>query len=712
MLLTLLGVIALIQRVRRKVNINSGQEENGDQSDVPPVKSCDVCAMTSCSNDFPQTTVCAMTSCSNDFPQTTVCGGTSCSNDLPQTTVCGGTSCSNDLPQTTVCAMTSCSNDFPQTTVCAMTSCSNDFPQTTVCGGTSCSNDFPQTTVCGGTSCSNDFPQTTVCAMTSCSNDFPQTTVCAMTSCSNDFPQTTVCGGTSCSNDFSQNYVSATSNLSDDAPPVLFHVTSDCRDVAHQASVYFAADLSLDVPQSSVHETLDCSVTVPQATACAVPDYSVDGPQSPVHETLDCSVDVPQDAACAGADCSVDAPHATVGQTEDTAAPQSSQLQDDETSIEINSRRYEICGHLGEGGFGTVYAATRLNDGLQVAVKFASIWDTEIINIDGCSEPLPLEVALQILANKGPRVEEIIQLLDWQVEPDYYFMVLERPMPCQSLFDYLKCYKGTIEEDVVRVIMHQVIYAAQTCCQRGVLHRDIKLENLLINPDTLKVKLIDFGCGAILTDEGYTSFAGTSEYCPPEYQKTAKYHGGPATVWSLGILLFVMLFWKFPKSRDLHKVNDQNWTKTGLSKECCDFLRCCLQIDPKHRLELEKLSLHDWFMITDKKNDHSSVMDLSSLKNGKSCYTCDWEDCSKTLSCWGNEDYCFTTYETSSSDHSNPPLTYKGCVSKSACDRPGLLVGSNGNATCCLGNLCNGAQSVTQSFLFLCCSLLPFILLH
>ncbi|KAL1253417.1 hypothetical protein QQF64_018110 [Cirrhinus molitorella] len=107
-----------------------------------------------------------------------------------------------------------------------------------------------------------------------------------------------------------------------------------------------------------------------------------------------------------------------------------------------------------------------------------------------------------------------------------------------------------------------------------------------------------------------------------------------------------------------------------------------------------------------------SAPDLSSLKNGKSCYTCDWEDCSKTLSCWGNEDYCFTTYETSSSDHSNPPLTYKGCVSKSACDRPGLLVGSNGNATCCLGNLCNGAQSVTQSFLFLCCSLLPFILLH
>ncbi|KAL0198517.1 hypothetical protein M9458_007057, partial [Cirrhinus mrigala] len=117
---------------------------------------------------------------------------------------------------------------------------------------------------------------------------------------------------------------------------------------------------------------------------------------------------------------------------------------------------------------------------------------------DGYSKPLPLEVALQILANQGPRVPEIIQLLDWQVERDHYVMVLERPMPCQSLYEFMKCNKGSIKEDVARAIMRQATLAAQT---------DIKLENLLITPDTLEVKLIDFGCGAILTNEGYTSFA-------------------------------------------------------------------------------------------------------------------------------------------------------------------------------------------------------------
>lgn len=110
--------------------------------------------------------------------------------------------------------------------------------------------------------------------------------------------------------------------------------------------------------------------------------------------------------------------------------------------------------------------------------------------------------------NQGPRVPEIIELLDWQVEQGFYLMVLERPIPCQPLNDFIESYVGRIKEDAIRFIMKQAVFAAQTCCQRKVLHRDIKLENLLINPDTLEVKLIDFGCGDILKDEAYTTYSG------------------------------------------------------------------------------------------------------------------------------------------------------------------------------------------------------------
>lgn len=119
-----------------------------------------------------------------------------------------------------------------------------------------------------------------------------------------------------------------------------------------------------------------------------------------------------------------------------------------------------------------------------------------------------MEVALLVLANQEPAIQEIIKLLDWRVDEDEYIMVLERPMPSEELLSFLLRQESIIDEDGARLIMWQGIFAAQTCCRRKVFHRDIKMENILINPDTLEIKLIDFGCGEILTDAPYTSFAG------------------------------------------------------------------------------------------------------------------------------------------------------------------------------------------------------------
>ncbi|XP_067264291.1 uncharacterized protein pimr123 [Chanodichthys erythropterus] len=286
-------------------------------------------------------------------------------------------------------------------------------------------------------------------------------------------------------------------------------------------------------------------------------------------------------------------------------------LQDKEEIIEINSYNYKIGDQLGEGGFGAVFEATRLEDDVQVAVKFTSKACAEYVRVDDFN-PTPLEVALQIVANQEPRCPQIVQLLDWKDEADCYIMVLERPMPSQSLDDFLRNYTGVIDEDLARVIMRQAVFAAQTCCQRGVFHRDIKPENLLINLDTLQVKLIDFGCGAFLNSEGYTYFSGTRNYCPPEYKTDRRYHGEPATVWSLGVLLFEMLCCGFPKCADLDLIKDKLWSKDELSPECCDFICSCLQLNPEKRIELNDVLLHDWFKTDDVENDNESVMEINS----------------------------------------------------------------------------------------------------
>ncbi|MBH0219778.1 protein kinase, partial [Listeria monocytogenes] len=92
--------------------------------------------------------------------------------------------------------------------------------------------------------------------------------------------------------------------------------------------------------------------------------------------------------------------------------------------------------------------------------------------------------------------------------PDHIIMVLQHPSPCMNLSDYLQLQKNPLSEAQAREIMRQVVWATRHCAARGVIHRDIKADNLLINTETLVVKLINFGCGDWLLDTPYTDYAG------------------------------------------------------------------------------------------------------------------------------------------------------------------------------------------------------------
>ncbi|KAI2662554.1 Serine/threonine-protein kinase pim-1 [Labeo rohita] len=375
------------------------------------------------------------------------------------------------------------------------------------------------------------------------SNDGPQATFCAtsdfsdMSDSRDDIPQSTVC-------DMSNS--SDTSSCSNDIPEATVCAMSDCSDGIPSAFLCAVSYCSDDVrPPSHCEMSYSSSDDFLEATVCAMSSYSDDVIPSSCCDMSYCS--------------SVDILEAPTCQTEDTVAPQLSQLEDETT----------------------------------VALKFMSNRNKKFFLIDGYSKPLPLEVTLLILASQDPAVPEIVELLDWNVEPDHYVLVLERPMSFEELNWFVLRQITSIEEDVAQVIMQQAVFAAQTCCRRGVLYRDIKMENLLINPDTLEVKLIDFGCGDFLTHASYTSFAVSCD--------RRLLRGKPVTVWSLGILSFALVCGDFPKIQDLKKINNNTWAKDGLSEECCNMICCCLQIDPKQRSELEKLSLHNWIKIADKK---------------------------------------------------------------------------------------------------------------
>ena len=302
--------------------------------------------------------------------------------------------------------------------------------------------------------------------------------------------------------------------------------------------------------------------------------------------------------------------------------------------------------------------------------KFGKVFLTEIEGKEGLYATKRLDRALfereenikmlynEITILKQIKHPNVVNYIQSKKTKNHIYIVMEY---CNggTLFECLKKYidifKRPFKEEIVQYLMRQIINGLDEFHSNNILHRDLKLDNILINfpseNDKISlnmlnssVKISDFGFSSILKNENdlAKTTIGTPVYMPPEMidsninKKIIKY-GNKADIWSLGVLCYQMLTGNLPFFGKTMNEIDKN-LKYGIyklpryfSQEAVFFIQAMLQENPEKRLNCKELLKQDFlnkdFSQLQKKNpkiipgfieEQNDFLFISILDNSKS----------------------------------------------------------------------------------------------
>lgn len=254
---------------------------------------------------------------------------------------------------------------------------------------------------------------------------------------------------------------------------------------------------------------------------------------------------------------------------------------------------YRTLNQIGKGAFGAVKLAVRRSDSLLVVTKFIN--KSKVLNGSwtqskrwGHKVPIELELLSKLTHPNLVGVEDIFE------NEAFYQLVMERHGSGMDLFEFID-REPKLDEPLVSYIFRQLVAAVAYLDSLGIVHRDLKDENVIID-ESYRAKLIDLGSAAYYDPEraAFTTFCGTIEYASPEILLGNRYRGPEAEVWSLGVLLFTLQFGEAPFQTPEETMEAAYVPLWDVSDGLHHLLASLLHPDPTGRARIKEVERHWW----------------------------------------------------------------------------------------------------------------------